>query len=283
VLWNRRLQREISLRKQAEAALLRAQRMEAVGQLTGGVAHHFNNLLAVMLGNAEILEGKVHENPEALESTKKLKEVIDRAASLTQRLLAFPRQKMLSPKATDVKQLFDDLEDVLRRSLGDTIILNIKAADDLWQAMVDGSQLEHALLNLATNARGAMPQGGSLTIEAVNATLDDAYASRHEEVTPGDYVEICVRDTGYGMPPEVLEKAFEPFYTTKDVGEGSGLGMSMVYGFVKQSRGHIMAHSEVGHGTTVKLYLPLSKSSAVKTQAKAETDEHSPATNRKIS
>jgi len=250
--------------------------MEAVGQLTGGVAHHFNNLLAVMLGNAEILEGKVHENPEALESTKKLKEVIDRAASLTQRLPAFPRQQMLSPKATDVKQLFDDLEDVLRRSLGDTIILNIKAADDLWQAMVDGSQLEHALLNLATNARGAMPQGG-------NATLDDAYASRHEEVTPGDYVEICVRDTGYGMPPEVLEKAFEPFYTTKDVGEGSGLGMSMVYGFVKQSRGHIMAHSEVGHGTTVKLYLPLSKSSAVKTQAKAETDEHSPATNRKIS
>lgn len=255
------LNQEIAERKRVEEHLLRSQRMEAVGQLTGGIAHDFNNMLAVMLGNVEILELMVKQDPAAQKKINILFKTIDRAASLTHRLLAFSRRQPLTSRQTNIKALIADLEEMLHRTLGETITLNIKVSADLWRAMIDGAQLDHALLNLALNAKDAMPQGGYLTIEAVNTTLDEAYARQQEEVTPGDYIKISVSDSGQGITPEVLEKVFEPFYTTKGVGEGSGLGLSMVYGFVKQSGGHTTIYSEVGHGTTVKLYLPQSSAS----------------------
>jgi len=176
-----------------------------------------------------------------------------RGSSLTQRLLAFSRQQMLSPVSADVAGLINGLHDMLHRSLGEAIDLKIEAVPDLWPVMIDPHQFENALVNLAVNARDAGHEGGTLVIEAANVTLDEAYAQSHEEVTPGDYVMVAVSDAGTGMSGHVLERAFEPFFTTKAVGEGTGLGLSMVYGFVKQSRGHVAIYSETGHGTTVKL------------------------------
>ena len=247
--------------KEAEESLRRAQKMEAIGQLTGGIAHDFNNLLAVMIGNADILMDKSGHDDDLRQSIDAIVRAVERGSSLTNRLLAFSRQQALQPVAADVAALIGDLEELFRRSLGETIDLRFEGADDLWPAMIDAHQFENALVNLAINARDAMTGGGVLTIEAANATLDDEYVRQQEEVAPGDYVMVAVSDTGTGMAPDVLEKAFDPFFTTKDVGEGSGLGLSMVYGFAKQSRGHVTIYSEVGHGSSIKLYLPRSRQS----------------------
>lgn len=258
---NERLRAEIEERERAEAALRQAQKMEAVGQLTGGVAHDFNNLLTVIMGNIETAKRHLAAGPggfpegarRAIDSAMRGAE---RAATLTQRLLAFSRRQPLSPKPADVNRLVAGMSDLLRRALGETISLETVLAGGLWRVEVDPNQLEAAMLNLAVNARDAMPDGGQLTIETANARLDERYASAHAEVTPGQYVVVCVTDTGTGMSQEVLARVFEPFFTTKEVGQGTGLGLSQVYGFVKQSGGHVKIYSEPGEGTTVKVYLP---------------------------
>jgi PAS domain S-box-containing protein len=242
--------------KLLEEQLRRAQKMEAVGQLTGGIAHDFNNLLSVMIGNAEMLADKVGEDEDALFSIGAIKNAVARGSSLTSRLLLFSRQKTLSPQATDVNELVHGFEDMLRRSLGEAITLTTICSDDLSQADVDPHQFEDALLNLSINARDAMPHGGSLTIQTANVTFDQNYAEQNDEVTPGNYVEVKITDTGSGMNPDTLEKVFEPFFTTKIPGVGTGLGLSMVYGFIKQSMGHITVQSGLGEGTAISLYLP---------------------------
>ena len=258
----------------AEEQLRQAQKMQAVGQLTGGVAHDFNNLLLVIAGNIELLKTTDDSGPKMEMYLDKVLGAVERGASLTQKLLAFSRQQALSPKATDVNGLIGGMEDMLRRTLGEAIELKTILAADLRIAMIDSNQLEHALLNLALNARDAMRDGGALMFETANVFLDEDYADQHEEVKAGDYVQVAVTDTGEGMMPEVLEHVFEPFFTTKEVGKGSGLGLSMVFGFVKQSGGHISIYSEVGHGTTVKVYLPRAgRESEIATDVKQETRE----------
>ena len=248
--------RDISRRKETERLLQQAQKMEAVGQLTGGIAHDFNNLLTVILGNADLVRPKLAEGSDAARGCDAVLRAAERGAELTRRLLAFSRRQMLNPAATDINALVDGMTELLRRTLGEHVEISLVPQPDLWPALIDGHQLENALLNLAVNARDAMPAGGKLTIETANAYLDEDYARRHAEVTPGDYVMLAVSDSGAGMAPGTIEHAFEPFFTTKEAGKGTGLGLSMVYGFVKQSGGHIKIYSELGHGTTVKLYLP---------------------------
>jgi PAS domain S-box-containing protein len=265
--------RDITAKKLLEQKLLGSQRLEAIGQLTGGVAHDFNNLLAVMIGNAEALEDRIGDDEKAKQHVEALIKAVDRGSSLTTRLLAFSRQQPLVPEPTDISSLITSLDDMLKRTLGETIDLRVFSTQNLWPGIIDASQLEHALVNLAINARDAMPEGGTLTIETANATLDETYAEQYEEVTLGDYVMVDVSDTGTGIPPEILEKVFEPFFTTKDVGEGSGLGLSMVYGFAKQSNGHITIYSEVGHGTTVKLYMPRSQEVVAQQDSKDDLTE----------
>lgn len=250
--------RDLSLRKETEARLQQAQKMEAVGQLTGGVAHDFNNLLTVILGNLETVRDNAPSGSNIADAAEIALKATFRAADLTQRLLAFSRKQTLRPEPSDANQIVSGVTDLLRRTLGEEIEIETVLAGGLWAAVIDPGQLENVLLNLAINARDAMPEGGKLTIETANSHLDRAYAEAHEEVTPGQYVVVAVTDTGTGMSPEVVERVFEPFFTTKDVGEGSGLGLSMIYGFVKQSNGHIKVYSEPGEGTTVKLYLPRS-------------------------
>jgi|SaaInlStandDraft_7_1057024.scaffolds.fasta_scaffold23020_2 PAS domain S-box-containing protein len=239
-----------------EEQLRHAQKMEAVGQLTGGIAHDFNNLLSVMVGNAEMLSDKVGEDKDALFSINAIINAVDRGSSLTSRLLVFSRKKTLSPQATDINEMVQGFEEMLQRTLGETISLSTMCGEELAQAEIDPHQFEDALLNLSINARDAMPHGGTLTIKTANVILDQVFAAENDEVVPGDYVEVKVIDTGTGMPPDVLEKVFEPFFTTKISGVGTGLGLSMVYGFIKQSMGHITVDSEVGKGTTISLYLP---------------------------
>ncbi|MBL6928665.1 MAG: response regulator [Rhodospirillales bacterium] len=263
--------RDITKRKETQAALQRSQRMEAVGQLTGGVAHDFNNLLAVMIGNSEALEEEIGDNEKARRQLMAIERAVDRASSLTSRLLAFSRRQTLSPVKSDICALIEGLTEMLQRTLGETIDLRIVPGSNLWTAIIDAHQFENALVNLTLNARDAMPRGGVLVVETANVTLDDGYADRHEEVTPGDYVRVAVSDTGTGMTPEVLAKVFEPFFTTKEVGEGSGLGLSMVYGFAKQSGGHITIYSEAEHGTTVNLYMPRSDQEKVQEVATDST------------
>lgn len=250
--------------KSLEQQLLQSQRMEAIGQLTGGIAHDFNNLLGIMIGNTELLETSIGGNEQAQAELKVIEDAVDRATSLTNRLLAFARQQTLSPVATDVNDMIEGLETMLRRTLGETIDMRIDPEADLWLATIDPHQFEGAMVNLSLNARDAMPGGGILTIETTNASLDATYAEQHEEVSPGDYVLVSVSDTGIGMTDDILAKVFEPFFTTKEVGQGSGLGLSMVFGFVKQSAGHITAYSEAGRGTTVKLYLPRSQATEIR-------------------
>ena len=266
--------REIGDRKELQRRLDHAQRMEAVGQLTGGVAHDFNNLLAVLIGNAEILGGFVEGDDEAMGHIETIIRTVDRASSLTNRLLAFSRQQTLAPVATDTIHLIASLEDMLQRTLGETVELRVEPNPDLWSATIDPHQFENALINLSINARDALPGGGTLVIETANVALDEVYARQHEEVAPGDYVVVAVRDSGTGMSPEVLKKVFEPFFTTKDVGKGSGLGLSMVYGFAKQSKGHVTIDSEVDFGTTVKLYLPRAPQAVAQEGVECEAPAH---------
>jgi signal transduction histidine kinase/ActR/RegA family two-component response regulator len=246
---------------QAREQFAQAQKMEAVAQLTGGVAHDFNNLLTVIVGNLDIAQHYLESWTQA--PAERLRRVINnamrgaqRATVITQRLLAFSRKQALDPKPLSVNALLNDLTDFLRRSLGETVALEIVAADGLWPVKADPIQLEAAILNLAVNARDAMAEGGKLTIKTGNAVLDEAYCRQHEELAPGEYVQIAVADTGTGMSKDVLERVFEPFFTTKEVGQGTGLGMSQVFGFVKQSAGHIEIDSEQGAGTIVKIFLP---------------------------
>ncbi len=244
--------------KELEAQLRQSQRLEAVGQLTSGIAHDFNNLLGVMIGNAEILGDKIGGDKTAMHNIAGIIGAVERGATLTERLLAFGRKQTLAPRVTDIGELTRGIDDMLRRSLGEETELLVNTAKGLWPALIDSAQLEHALVNMAVNARYAMSTGGVLQVSATNAVLDARQIGTENDVVPGEYVEIEVRDTGTGMPPEILARVFEPFFTTKEVGEGSGLGLSMVFGFVKQSGGHIVAESEVGIGTTFRLYLPRS-------------------------
>ncbi|HVZ30264.1 MAG TPA: ATP-binding protein [Asticcacaulis sp.] len=256
---NQRLQQEMRERERAEAGLRQSQKMEAVGRLTGGIAHDFNNMLAVILGNNELLLRKFPDlDDKVLKFIANTQDAARRAATLTQRLLAFSRRQALDPKTVDPAHVILDLSDLLRRTLGETVAVQIVNAAGLWPVRIDVVQLETALVNLAVNARDAMPQGGKLTIESSNVYLDRRYTDALEDVTPGQYVLIAVTDTGTGMPEEVVAQVFEPFFTTKPVGQGTGLGLSQVHGFVKQSGGHVAIYSEPAHGTTVKLYLPRS-------------------------
>ena len=244
--------------KRTEAALQQAQKMESIGQLTGGVAHDFNNLLQVISGNLQLLGRVVNGQERAAGYVKSALDGVRRAAKLASQLLAFSRRQPLEPKTVNLGRFVTGLEELLRRTLGEGIGVQTVVADGLWNSLVDPTQVENALLNLAINARDAMQGSGRLTIEARNALLDEAYARQQTDLAAGQYVLLTVTDTGSGMAPEVLLRAFEPFFSTKPEGHGTGLGLSMVYGFVKQSGGHIKVFSEPGHGTTVKLYLPRS-------------------------
>jgi signal transduction histidine kinase/CheY-like chemotaxis protein len=240
----------------ADLQLRQSQKMEAVGQLTGGIAHDLNNILTVITGTIEILAEAVADRPELVTIAKMIDEAAERGADLTQRLLAFARKQPLQPREVDVNSLVIEASNLLRPTLGEQVEVQIMLSGDTARALIDPSQLTNAILNLALNARDAMPDGGKLTIETSNVILDDSYAGIHSEVTAGPYVLIAVTDSGHGIPAGILENVFEPFFTTKDVGKGSGLGLSMVYGFVKQSNGHIKIYSEAGLGTTVRIYLP---------------------------
>jgi PAS domain S-box-containing protein len=256
--------------KNAEEKLRQAQSLQAVGQLTGGVAHDFNNLLAVIMGNAEVLMlrgGKQNQPVQAI------LRAASRGAELTQRLLAFARQQPLDPQAIAVGSLLSDMTGMLHRTLGENIAIRTTSTPDVWQVLADPGQLETALLNLAINARDAMPEGGTLTIEAANLMANAGDPIDQAEITSGPCVVVTVSDTGCGMPPGVQERAFEPFFTTKDVGQGSGLGLSMVYGFVKQSGGHMSIHSREGHGTAVRLYLPRAIDGAVRASPQATPED----------
>jgi signal transduction histidine kinase/ActR/RegA family two-component response regulator len=240
----------------AQERLRQAHKMEAVGQLTGGIAHDFNNLLAVILGNLELLSGEVGETGEVSEWTQRAIAAAERGGKLTHRLLAFSRKQALRPEPVDANALVRRMLELLRRTLGETVEIEVGGDAELWLSLVDPGQLENSLLNLAINAQDAMPGGGKLTIETSNARIDAAYAENQGDTVTGQYVLVAVSDTGEGMTEEVMDHAFEPFFTTKDVGKGSGLGLSMVYGFVKQSGGHVKIDSEVAKGTTIDLYLP---------------------------
>ncbi|TVR08697.1 MAG: PAS domain S-box protein, partial [Salinarimonadaceae bacterium] len=261
---------DISEKLQLEERLRQAQKMEAVGQLTGGVAHDFNNLLTVILGNGEILSEELGDHPRLKPLAEMVTNAAARGAELTNRLLAFSRRQPLQPHVMDVRSLIQGMEGLLRRTLPANIDIEIIRAGGLWMTEVDPSQLESALLNLALNARDAMPDGGSLTIETANASLDEDYVAREFDVGAGQYVLIVVTDTGHGIPPDELGRIFEPFFTTKQVGMGTGLGLSMVYGFVKQSGGHIRVYSEVGEGTTFRLYFPRSRTKGAKMEIEGE-------------
>ncbi len=255
---------DITRRTQAEAVARQAQRMEALGQLTGGVAHDFNNLLQVVSANLELLGARLvgeRRGPDEWLQARLSAALsgVERAARLTRHLLAFARRQPLAPQSVDTRALLSGLEDMLRRTLGERVAVEMVLSGGLWPLCADPQQLENALLNLAINARDAMPDGGKLTIEASNAALDDQYAANHAEVAPGQYVLIAVTDTGSGMTAQQLGRALEPFYTTKPDGRGTGLGLPMVFGFAKQSEGHFKLYSEPGHGTTARLYIPRSR------------------------
>jgi PAS domain S-box-containing protein len=250
------LERTETLRKHEEA-LRHSQKMDAVGQLTGGVAHDFNNLLQIIIGNLEGSRRHIaHDANKALAAVDAAMSGARRAAALTQKLLAFARRQPLSPRPIDVNQLALGMSEILHRVLGETITVEVVQAEAVWRIEVDPNELESAILNLAVNARDAMPDGGSLVVETSNTYLDASYAGRHPDLTPGEYVVISITDTGIGMDARTASQAFEPFFTTKPMGKGTGLGLSQIYGFVKQSGGHVTIYSEVGQGTTVKIYLP---------------------------
>jgi PAS domain S-box-containing protein len=254
--------RDITEKIAAEEQLRQAQKMEAVGQLTGGIAHDFNNMLTVITGTIDILAAEVAHKPRLAAIAKLISEAADRGAELTNRLLIFARKQPLQPQETEINALMADTEKLIRATLGAQIEIEQKLEPSAWRAMIDPTQLTTAIMNLAVNARDAMPDGGKLTLETANVCLDENYAKINPDVCAGEYVMIAVSDTGAGIPEDIRDKVFEPFFSTKEVGKGTGLGLSMVYGFVKQSGGHIKIYSEVGHGTTIKLYLPRTATSA---------------------
>ncbi|GGC18008.1 histidine kinase [Oxalicibacterium flavum] len=242
--------------KKTEIALQQSRKLETIGKLTGGVAHDFNNLLQVISGNLHLLGKEIGDNPRAQKRIARALDGVGRGAKLANQLLSFGRRQPLEPKAVNLGRFLSNFQDMVSRTLGESIETEVITSAGLWNAMVDIVQLENAVLNLAINARDAMHGTGKLTIEAGNAFLDENYARKHSDVNPGQYVMLAVTDTGTGMSPEVVAQAFEPFFSTKPEGKGTGLGLSMVYGFIKQSGGHIGIYSEIGHGTTIRLYLP---------------------------
>jgi signal transduction histidine kinase len=262
---SRRVQSELEVRvaealeaqRVSEEALRQSQKMDAIGQLAGGIAHDLNNMLAVVIGSLEMAQRRLATGKDDVE--RLVANAIDggrRAATLTQRILAFSRRQPLEPKVLNLNRLVSDMSELLHRTLGEQVKLETVLASGLWTTHADANQLESAILNLAVNARDAMPTGGALTVETGNAYLDDVYAAQHDGMAAGQYVFVAVTDTGTGMAPDVAAKAFEPFFTTKEVGKGTGLGLSQAFGFAKQSGGHIKIYSEVGQGTSMKLYLP---------------------------
>jgi len=254
---NRDLQKQIEQREEVESQLRQAQKMEAIGQLTGGIAHDFNNMLGVVMGSLDLMGRRIKNGDFAIDRfLEAASQATVRAAALTHRLLAFARQQPLEPKPIDVNNLISGMSDLMRSTLGEQIQIETVMAAGVWTASADPHQLESAILNVAINARDAMPDGGKLTIETGNTYLDEAYAHQHGDVEPGQYVMVAVSDNGTGMAPEIAARVFDPFFTTKPSGKGTGLGLSQVFGFIKQSRGHIKIYSEVGCGTAVKIYLP---------------------------
>jgi signal transduction histidine kinase len=254
---NERLVEQISRREQAESQLRQSQKMEALGQLTGGIAHDFNNMLGVIMGSHDLILRRIKRGDFGIERFLGAATVAtERAATLTQRLLAFARQQPLAPQPIDANKMIVNMSDLLQTTLGEQIRIETVAAAGLWNIHADAPQLESAILNIAINARDAMPDGGKLTIETGNTHLDEAYCQRNPEVVPGQFAMIAITDTGTGMPPDVAARVFDPFFTTKPAGKGTGLGLSQVYGFVRQSHGHIKIYSELDAGTTVKIYLP---------------------------
>ena len=260
--------------QKTEEALRQSQKMEAVGQLTGGLAHDFNNLLTGISGSLELLQSRMAQGRltdldryiNAAQGASK------RAAALTHRLLAFSRRQTLDPKPTDVNELIHGVEELVRRTVGPAIAIEVVGAAGLWPALIDPPQLENALLNLCINARDAMPEGGRITIETANKWLDDR-AARERDLPPGQYLSVCVTDTGTGMTPDVIARAFDPFFTTKPIGQGTGLGLSMIHGFVRQSGGQVRIYSELGQGTTMCLYLPRYYGSAREEAAHADLSD----------
>jgi len=250
---------DVTARVRAETAVRQAQKMEAVGHLTGGVAHDFNNLLQIISANLDLAIADAQADAKTAERLQAAIAAVDRGSRLTAQLLAFARRQALEPRSVHPGRLVQEMTDLLRRTLGERMEVESIVAGGLWNTLVDANQLQNAILNLAINAKDAMADGGKLTIEIANAYLDDDYAAQHAEVVAGQYVMVAVSDTGSGMAPDVIARAFDPFFTTKPEGKGTGLGLSQVFGFVKQSNGHVKIYSEQGHGTTIKLYLPRSK------------------------
>jgi PAS domain S-box-containing protein len=252
----RQLEAENEARRKAEELLRQSQKMDAIGQLTGGVAHDFNNMLAVIISGTNLIERRLAKGEDVKRLLNGISDAAYRAAELTNRLLAFSRQLPLEPKVIDANQMVKSISELLRQTLGEATVLETVLAGGLWKTHADAGQLENAILNLAINARDAMPDGGKVTIETLNCHLDDDYVGNYPDLVAGQYVMIAVSDQGTGMSPETMDRAIDPFFTTKEVGKGTGLGLSQVYGFVKQSKGHLKLYSEIGHGTAVKIYLP---------------------------
>jgi signal transduction histidine kinase/ActR/RegA family two-component response regulator len=273
-----RVSQEVGARAEAEENLRQSQKMEAVGQLTGGIAHDFNNLLAAIGGSLEMIQARVAQGRMDVVDRYIAagQNAVRRAAALTHRLLAFSRRQTLDPRPTNVNRLIAGMEEMIRRTVGPSIQIEVVGAGGLWSTLVDPNQLDNALLNLCLNARDAMPDGGRLTIETANKWLDER-AAKERELSPGQYVSLCVTDTGTGMAPAVIAHAFEPFYTTKPFGQGTGLGLSMIYGFARQSGGQIRIYSELGKGTTMCLYLPRHDRNAEEDEASVVSAEAKPA------
>ena len=266
VIFDRRVAQETSSHRRTSEQLFQAQKMEAVGQLTGGVAHDFNNILTIVLANADAILDDDSAPPHIAKRAQRISDAGQKASDLTRQLLAFSRKQVLKPEILDLNDLAATTGQLLRRTLGEHVVVQTVAAPNLWPTYVDRPQVETALINLCINGRDAMPEGGLLTIETRNVTLSREYVARLEdEVAAGDYAVLSVTDTGYGMPPETARRVFEPFFTTKEVGKGTGLGLSMVYGFIRQSNGHVEIKSEVGRGTTVSLYFPRSDPAMIPT------------------
>jgi PAS domain S-box-containing protein len=266
--------RDVTDAKARESQLRELQRMDTVGRMTGGVAHDFNNLLAVIMGSVELIRDKTADETETAALADEALGAVRRGADLVRRLLAFARKQHLEPVDVDLNDRLPTIIPLLQRTLGENVRVQVNSSTDLWHARIDPTQVDDALVNLAVNARDAMPTGGTLTIETANVVLDGEYSAHHVEVEPGEYVMLAVSDTGIGMAAEVVARAFEPFFTTKGEGKGTGLGLSQVFGWVKQSGGHIKIYSEIGHGTTIKLYLPRAIDAAAPAERRASDEPH---------